>query len=302
MARLQGQNFRIGKLNGTVFEVYGMATSCSITRGTQTDDASTKDDVGLSSKPTVTSKNTQVQVESLQVTDMASLLTAIKSLQPLTLMWDETATSDNQTAQQADFRRKLSAYLSDATFTFNDRENAAKTLQFVGTGPVEDFSDNVTTTVVSGGTYTKGQFVRLYLSSDNTDTPQEVIAAAKQLSFHVSVSLENATTKDTEGDFEVQEPTGITFDISTTALVRANDNITSSVTAQTFNDIQNIYEAGTPVKFQIANVSGANQRTKGTVIVSGSVVLTQLDANAPNRQSMDYTATLNGYGAYTVGA
>lgn len=302
MARLQGQNFRLGKLNGTTFQVFGMGTSCSITRGTNSDDASSKDDVGLSSKPTITSKNTQVQVESLQVTDMAAMLTAIKSLQPLTIMWDETATTDNQTAQQATFARKLSAYLSDGTFTFNDRENAAKSLQFVGTGPVEEVTGTITTDVISAGAYTKGQFVRLFLSSDNTTAPSKVIAAARQLSFHVSVALENATTKDTEGDYEVQEPTGITFDITSNALVRSSDVITSAVTAQDFTTIQAAYEESLPVKFQIANVSGLNQRTKGTVIVSGSVVITQLQANSPNKTAVDFTTTLTGYGDYTVGS
>ena len=302
MATLKGQNFRIGKLNGSVFTVYGMASSCSITRSTQTDDGGTKDDIGLASKPVITSKGTQIQVESLDVLDMASLLTAIKSLQPLTLMWDETATTDNQTAQKATFSRKVEAYLNDATFNFNDRENSAKSLQFTGTGPVETPEGTITTTPVAAGTYTKGQFVRLFLSGDNTTTPSKVIAAAKQLAFHVSVALENATTKDTEGDYEAQEPTGITFDITTNALVRSGDTITSAVNAQDFASIEEIYETGTPVKFQIANVSGANQRTKGSVIVSGSVVLTQLQTNSPNKQSVDYTATLSGYGDYTVGA
>ena len=88
----------------------------------------------------------------------------------------------------------------------------------------------------------------------------------------------------------------------TTALVRSNETITSDVAAQALADVESIYEAGTPVKWQIANVSGANQRTKGSVIVSGSVVLTNLTLNGPNRQSADYTAQLTGYGEYTVAA
>lgn len=303
MATLKGQNLRVGTLNGTTFTVFAMATTNTITRNTQTDDASTKDDTGLSSKPTVTSKSTQIQVESLNVLDMATMLIAIQNMEPFTLMWDETGTTNNQTALQADLSRYGQFYLTDATFTFNDRENSSKNLQFISTGPISGAGlGDITTTVVSPGSYTKGQFVRLFLSSDNTDTPSEVIAAAKQLSFHVSVALENVTTKDTEGNDEVQEPTGITFDITTNALVRSNYAITSTVMSQTFNDIQDIYEACNPVKFEIANVSGANQRTKGTVIVSGSVILTTLTSNNPNRQSSDYTANMTGYGAYKVGA
>ena len=92
------------------------------------------------------------------------------------------------------------------------------------------------------------------------------------------------------------------YDISSNALIRGNDTITSQVQGQALSDLETIYESGTPVKFQIANVSGDNQRTKGAVIISGSVVLTQLTLNGPNRQNADYTAQLNGYGAYEVAA
>lgn len=151
-------------------------------------------------------------------------------------------------------------------------------------------------------TFTKGQFVRLFLGSDNSATPTKVVAAAKQLSLHVSMSLENATTKDTDGDWQVQEPTGLSYDITSNALVRSGDVITSSVPAQALADIEDIYEASLPVKFLIANVSGTNQRTKGTTIVSGSVIVSQLAINGPNRQNADYTTTLTGFGPYTVAA
>lgn len=144
--------------------------------------------------------------------------------------------------------------------------------------------------------------MRLFLGSDNTATPSKVIAAAKQLSLHVSMTLEDATTKDTDGDWQAQEPTGLAYDISTTALIRSGDTITSSVAAQSLPDIEEIYEASLPVKWLIAPVSGANQRTKGTTIVSGSVVLTQLTLNGPNRQNADYSASLSGFGPYEVGA
>ncbi len=304
MATLKGQNFRILTYDATAskYKVVGMATSCTVTLNANTDDAGTKDDVGMAQKPTVTSKSWQVSVESLNVTDVAAMLTAIKSLTPFTLLWDETSTTDNQTAQGAAFARKGQAYLSDATFNFNDRENSSKSLQFSGSGELETLSTTPSVEAIAAGAYTKGQFVRLFLGSDNTDTPAKVIAGAKQLSLHVSMTLEDATTKDTDGDWTIQEPTQLAFDISTTALVRSNDTITSAVQAQGLSDLETIYEVSSPVKFQIANVSGDNQRTKGAVIISGSVIIATLTLNGPNRQNADYTAQLSGYGAYTVGA
>ena len=301
---LKGQNFRILTFDSTAskFKCVGMATNCTVTLTNNTDDASTKDDVGMAAKPTMTSQSWSVSVESLDVSDAAAMLTAIKSLTPFTLMWDETSTDDNQTGEQATFARKGSAYCNDLTLSFNDRENSSKGLQFQGSGPLETISSTPSYEAVSASAYTKGQFVRLFLSSDNTAAPAKVIAAAKSLSLHVSMTLEDATTKDTTGNWQIQEPTGLSYDISTSALVRGSDTITSAVAAQDLASIEEIYEAGTPVKWKICNVSGANQRTAGAVIASGSVLLTQLTLNGPNRQNATYDAQLTGYGAYTVGA
>jgi predicted secreted protein len=118
----------------------------------------------------------------------------------------------------------------------------------------------------------------------------------------VSLSLENSTTKDTTGNWVAQEPVSLSYDITTSALVESGETITSSVDGQGLAELENIKEAGTPVKWQIANVSGANNRTKGSVIASGSAQLTQLEIQSQNRTAVQYNATLQGYGDYTVGA
>lgn len=303
MATLKGQNIRVLLQDGTKFKVVGKSTNCTVTLTGNSDDASTKDDTGMASKPEITSKSWSVQVESLDVTDTAAVLNAIKNLTPFTLIWDETATADNQTAQAENYSRRGTAFMNDVTFSWNDRENSTKQLQFAGSGPLEKVSTAPTMQIVTvDGAYTKGQFVRLYLGSDNSAVPSRILAACKSLSMHVSMSLEDATTKDTTGDWQVQEPTALSFDISSNALVRSGDTITSTVQGQDFASIEDIYEAGTPVRFQIANTSGANNRTKGAIICSGSVVITQLTLNAPNRQNATYDTQLTGYGIYTVAA
>lgn len=304
MATLKGQNFRICIWDTTAekYKVIGMSTGCTVTLTNNTESAATKDDVGMADKPVTTSKSWSVSCESLNVADTAAMLTAIKSMQPMTLMWDETSTTDNQTRQKATFARKGSAYLSDCTFQFDDRTNAQKSLQFQGSGELETVGSSEAVEVIALGSYTKGQYVRLLLSSDNTTAPSSVIAAAKTLSLHVSLSMESATTKDTTGDWDLQEPTGLSYDISTSALVRSGETITSQVGAKSLADLESIYEAGTPVKWKISNMTGDNNRTAQSTIVSGSVVLTQLTINGPNRQNADYTAQLNGYGEYTVSA
>ena len=304
MGTLKGQNFRICIFDSTAekYKVIGMATGCTVTLQNNTDPGSNKDIVGAADMPQTVSKSWSVSCDSLNVADAAAMLTAIKSMQPMTLMWDETATSDNQTRAKATFARKGQAFLNDVVFQFDDRTNSQKQLRFQGSGPLETVAASETTQVIPLGSYTKGQFVRLFLGSDNTAAPSTVIAAAKSLSLHVSLTLEDATTKDTAGDWQIQEPTAISYDITTGALVRSGDTITSQVGAKALNDLETIYEAGTPVKWKIANVSGDNNRTASSTIVSGSVVLTQLTINGPNRQNADYTAQLNGYGEFTVAA
>lgn len=304
MPTLKGQNFRICVFDFTAekYKVIGMATGCTVTLTNNTDDASHKDIVGAAAMPTVVSKSWSVSCDSLNVADAAAMLNAIKSMQPMTLMWDETSTSDNQTRAKATFARKGSAYMNDVTFNFNDRENSTKSLQFQGSGPLQSVSASEATEVIAIGSYTKGQFVRLFLSSDNSAAPATVVAAAKSLSLHVSMTLEDASTKDTSGEWTIQEPTALSYDISTGALVHSGETITSAVGAKGFADLESIYETGTPVKWKIANVGGDNNRTASSTICSGSVVLQTLTVNGPNRANADYTAQLVGYGDYQVSA
>lgn len=304
MTRLNGQNFRILMYNSTAgkYNVIGMATNCTVTLNGNADDASHKDVVGGATKSEVTSKSWQVSVESLSVADAAAMLTAAKGMQAVQLMWDETSTTDNQTLVGADFSRKGLAYINDISIRLDDRTNSVKSLQFTGTGALEKLQTTPSTATVTAGSFTKGQFVRLFLSSDNTNTPAKVVAAARSLTLHLSVSLENASTKDTDGDWQIQEPTGYSYDISSDALMRSGDTITSAVDAQAMADIIDIYEGSAPVKWQIANVSGSNQRTKGSVIASGSAIITQLTLTAQNRQAAIYTTQLTGYGEIAIGA
>lgn len=300
MSTLKGQNFRVCILDSTAskWKVVGMATNCTINLQNNTEEASTKDTPGLASMPTVVSNSWSVQVESLGVSDAAAMLTNIKAMQPFLLMWDETSTTDNQTRAKATFARKGSAYLNDVVFSWNDRENSSKQLQFSGTGELSTVGADEATATVAVRTYTKGQFVRLFLG---TSIAPNVVGFAKQLSMHVSVTMEPATTKDTTGTWVVQEPTAISYDITSNALVRGNDTITSGVGAYGLSDMEGFFEGG-PIVWEIANVSGDNNRTKGTVIVSGTCIVQNITINNPNRANSDYTVQLAGTGSYTVAA
>lgn len=301
MTSLKGQNFRICIYDTTEekFRVIGMADSCTVTLNANSENASTKDDVGAAQKPTIVSKSWQVQVSSLNVADTGAMLTMAKSMQPVLLLWDQTSTTDNQSLEGADYARKGMAYLSDAVFQFDDRTNSTKQLQFSGASPLEALSSDETD-VIALGNYTKGQFMRLFLST--TANPALVVAGAKSLSLHVGITLSDATTKDTDGDWQVQEPTELSYDITSGALIDSGETITSAVNGQTLSTLMSSYEDEDLMYWQLAPVSGYNNRTKGAVVASGQAYITQLDINAANRQVGMYNTRLSGYGAYSVGS
>ena len=293
---LKGQNFRILlDAPGTgQRRVVAKSTSCTVTLTGNADDAAHKGITGMASAPVIVSKGWSVQVESLDVLDVVSIIAAIKNFVPFIVTWDETSTSNNQTALNSTFSRSGRAYFNDATFAFNDRTMATKSLQMTGTGPLSRHTED-TEYIEENGQFTMGQFVRLFIAATNTQTPK-VIGAARQLSLHLSVTLEESTTKDTEGDWQIFEPTGYAFDITSNALMRSGEVITSQNGAQSLADIEGMYEAAQPVVFEIAFVSGANQRTKTDRICFGQANITNLTLNGPNRANADYNVTLNGFG------
>ena len=140
MGNLKGQNLRVFIGTAHVLE----ATNCVITLTNNTSDQATKDDPGLSPKPTMTSKGWTIQVDSLNVTDIGSLLTTIKNKTLLTVAYDETSPTSNYNATRlnAEFGRTGQAYITDLTINFNDREFSAKNMTLTGSGPLEKFQNN----------------------------------------------------------------------------------------------------------------------------------------------------------------
>ena len=308
MATLYGQNFRVlwhdpmVDENQQEYEVIAGAKSCVITYNSNTEDGRTKDTVGMAGVPIVTTQSWQVQVDTLNVSNMATLLTAIKNGEKFELVWDEVSTTDNQTMEKSAFGRVGDAYISDFTVNFNDRESSVESIQFTGSGAVSAINTEQSLQIYPLGGITKGQFVRLFVGEGTVATVKP-IAFAKNLSFHVSLALEQSHTKDTAGYYEVQEQVGLSYDISSNSLIRSGETITSQVVANSLADIERMYSARNTVYFQIANVSGANNRTKGAIIVSGAAVITSLRMNGPEPgQKATYDFSMQGVGDYTVGS
>ena len=298
MGRLKGQNLRI--FSGTT--VIGASTNCVVTLTNNLQEVTTKDDVGGAQKQEVMSTSWTVQVDSMAVQDIAALLTAMKAGTPFTLAFDRVATSNNQTPQEANYALQGVAYLTDLTVNFNDREYSVKSLTFTGTGYLTQGA-TISATTITSPSKTRGEEARLFIGVPSDPVAFEVIGAAKTLQLHVSVSTEVATTKDTTGMFDVIEPTGLAYDISTSALVSSGEPITSEVPGIDFLDAETYLLVDNLVKWKICNVQGDNNRSAvaGPPIVQGNAIVQQLTMNAQNRQVATYTLNLTGNGDYIVG-
>ena len=298
MGRLKGQNLRV--FSGTT--VIGASTNCVVTLTNNLQEVTTKDDVGGAQKQEVMSTSWTVQVDSMAVQDIATLLTAMKAGTPFTLSFDKVATSNNQTPAGEGYALQGSAFLTDLTVNFNDREYSVKSLTFTGTGGLTQGA-TISATTITSPSKTRGEEVRLFVGVPSNPVVFEVIAAAKTLQLHVSVSTEVATTKDTTGMFDVIEPTGLAYDISTSALVSSGETITSEVPGIDFLGAETYVLVDNIVKWKICNVQGDNNRSAVSEppIVQGDAIVQQLTVNAQNRQVATYTLNLTGNGDYTVG-
>lgn len=130
MSKIKGQNLRVFIGGAVVAE----ATNCSITLTNNMEDTSTKDNVGMFNQETIASKSWSVQVDTLNVTNIGTLLGYWKNHTPLAVKWDQTDTDDNITAVGADFQMTGTAILTDASFQFNDRQMVATNVTLTGTG------------------------------------------------------------------------------------------------------------------------------------------------------------------------
>jgi hypothetical protein len=63
----------------------------------------------------------------------------------------------------------------------------------------------------------KGQNLRVMVGG-------KCIAMATSCQFHISAQMEDASTKDSVGDFQEQEVTGLSWDAQTDSLVTLEDN------------------------------------------------------------------------------
>lgn len=135
----------------------------------------------------------------------------------------------------------------------------------------------------------KGQNLRLFVNS-------KCIAMSTSAQFHISASLEDSSTKDSTGDWQEQEVTGLSWDCSCDSLVTLTDNGTNGELPQ---DLLSLIINKTLVTVTFDQTAGTNNRTGQNAAIkrTGSAYVTDINITAQNRANSTCSIKLTGTGA-----
>ena len=133
----------------------------------------------------------------------------------------------------------------------------------------------------------KGQNLRLLIGG-------KCIAFSTSCSVHLSLNLEETSSKDSTNNFTEQTPTGISWDMSCDALYSVDTDATG------VNGIAalDMVLAQQKVQVQFEQTQGEKNRApvSGSVVYSGYAWVNDINVNAGNKQNTSYTIQLTGDG------
>ena len=134
----------------------------------------------------------------------------------------------------------------------------------------------------------KGQNLRVMVGG-------KCIAMATSCTFHVSAQLEDSSTKDSVGDFQEQEVTGLSWDAQTESLVTLEDNGSNGELPQ---DLLSLMINKTKVTLTFDTTAGTNNRVGQNSVIkkTGQAYITDMSVQAANRQNSTLSVQFTGTG------
>lgn len=134
----------------------------------------------------------------------------------------------------------------------------------------------------------KGQNLRILVGG-------KCVAMATSCTFHVSAQLEDSSTKDSVGDWQEQEVTGLSWDAQTDSLVTLEDNGTNGELPQ---DLLGLIINKTKVTITFDQTAGTNNRVgqNSAIKRTGEAYVTDVTITAQNRQNSTFSAKFTGTG------
>lgn len=134
----------------------------------------------------------------------------------------------------------------------------------------------------------KGQNLRVMVGG-------KCVAMATSCQIHIGTQLEDASTKDSTGDWQEQEVTGLNWDATTDSLVTLEDNGTNGELPQ---DLMSLIINKTKVTLTFDQTAGTNNRVGQNSVIkkSGSAFISDVQITAANRQNSTVTVQFQGTG------
>ena len=139
----------------------------------------------------------------------------------------------------------------------------------------------------------KGQNLRVMVGTASGG--EKCIAMAVNATFHVSTQLEDSSTKDSVGDWQDQDVTGLSWDAQTESLVTLEDNGTNGELPQ---DILSLMINKTKVHLVFDQTAGTNNRVaqNSAIKKSGWAYISDVSISAQNRQNSQLSVQFTGTG------
>ena len=140
----------------------------------------------------------------------------------------------------------------------------------------------------------KGQNLRVMVGTASGG--EKCIAMATSAQFHISAELQDSSSKDSVGDWQEQEVTGLSWDAQTDSLVTLEDNGTNGELPQ---DILSLIINKTKVTLTFDQTAGANNRVGQNSVIkkTGEAYVSDVQITAQNRQNSTMTVQFQGTGA-----
>ena len=142
----------------------------------------------------------------------------------------------------------------------------------------------------------KGQNLRLKIGD-------KFVAYATSCTVHLSMELEQSSTKDSTNDFQEQEATGVTWDVSTDALYTVSSD-SGAMNGEQMLDLF-IDPSKRRVQVSFLGTAAGSEKNRGTqagTVFSGYAWVSDISINATNRQNATYTIQLTGDGPLSTGS
>jgi hypothetical protein len=105
------------------------------------------------------------------------------------------------------------------------------------------------------------------------------------MSYHLSATLEDSSTKDDIGGFQKQEVTGMAGDFSCDALYSVETDSTGINGA----DALDLLLAGQEVTVEFSPTTGEKNRTATGIKYTCAAIINDISVSSPNRQNVSYS-------------